>query len=111
MSLSKRKSRKIIVDGEEFRWSPSQDSGFMVLVAQHHTNGKKIEVVVSNDPNVVIENGSYSIEVGTSKLLITPKLVESVIRDSIKIGWNPYENGSPVQMTLRDDRLEVLRGL
>lgn len=102
MSISKRKSRKISVDGQEFRWSPSQDSGYMVLVVQHISGkGKKLEVIISDDKHVVVENGSYSIELGDSnKLIITPKLVETVIRHSIRTGWNPTETGPPVRLTL-----------
>lgn len=113
MGISKRKSRKIVVDGHDYRWSPSQDSGYMVLVVQNFSGtGKKLEVLISDDRNIVIENGSYSIEVGDSKkLIITPKLVETVIRDSIKIGWNPYIAGPPAQLSLNDDTLEIRRGL
>ncbi len=113
MGISKRKSRKIVVDGHNYRWSPSQDSGYMVLVVQDYSgNGKKLEVVISDDRNIVIENGSYSIEVGDSKkLIITPKLVENIIRDSIKIGWNPHVAGPPVELFLNEESLEVRRGL
>ena len=81
MSLSNRKSRKIVVNNEEYRWSPSQDSGYMILVVQNVSGkGKKLEVVISDDKNIVVENGNYSIENGGSnKLLITPSLVQKVI--------------------------------
>ena len=113
MSISKRKSRKISVDGQDYRWSPSQDSGYIVLVVQHLSGkGKKIEVVISDNKNIIVENGSYSIELGdTNKLIITPKLVEALIRDSIKIGWNPKETGSPVELTFNEGKLEIIRGL
>lgn len=113
MSLSKKKSRKIVVDGLEYRWSPSQDSGFMILVVQHISGkGKKVEVIISDDKNIIIENGSYSIEFGdTNKLIITPRLVETIVKDSIKLGWNPIEKGPPVQLTLNDKKLIIRRGL
>ena len=115
MALSNRKSRKIVVDEKEYRWSPSQDSGYMILVVQHSSgNGKKLEVIISEDRNIVIENGSYSIEVGFSdKLIITPKLVQSVIRDALAMGWKAKGNGSPVELSLNEveGKLEVRRGL
>lgn len=109
MALSKRKSRTIIVDNQKYRWSPSQDSGYMILVVQHFSGkGKKLEIVISDDQNIVIENGSYSIEIGsTNKLIITPKLVETLIKDSIKIGWNPLLSGPPAQLSLNDSKLEI----
>ncbi|WP_299464631.1 hypothetical protein, partial [uncultured Gimesia sp.] len=97
----------------EYRWSPSQDSGYMVLVVQHASGtGKKLEVVISDDQNIVVENGSYSIEVGDiNKLLITPKLVQSIIRDALVLGWRPRESGPPVELSLIEGGFQVRRGL
>jgi hypothetical protein len=113
MTISKRNSRTVIVDGEEYRWSPSQDSGYMILVVQNSSGqGKKLEVVISDDKNIVIENGSYTIENGDSnKLMITPKLVQQVIREAIVLGWNPTELGPPVELSLNDGALEIRRGV
>ncbi|MCR9155163.1 MAG: hypothetical protein NXI09_13725 [Bacteroidetes bacterium] len=113
MGLSKRKSRKITVDGHVYRWSPSQDSGYMVLVVQGYSGkGKKLEVVISNDENITIEFGNYSIEIGDSnKLIMSPKLVETIIRDSMNIGWNPALNGPPLELSLIDGNLDIRRGL
>jgi hypothetical protein len=113
MSLSRRNSRKIVVDDREYRWSPSRDSGFMVLVVQHSSgNGKKLEVVISDDQHVIIENGSYSIEYdAVDQLLITPKLVETMIREALKAGWNPEETGPPVELSFLAGHLETRRGL
>ena len=84
----------------------------MVLVVQDNSGrGKKLEVIVANDRNIVIENGSFSIEVGGAELIITPKLVEKMICDSIKLGWNPRELGPPVQLSLNKNKLEIRRGL
>ena len=111
MTLSNRKSRKIIVDDEEYRWSPSQDSGYMILVVQNASGqGKRLEVVVSDDKNIVIENDNYIIEIG-GKLMITPKLVQKVIRDALLLGWKPKDLGAPVELSLNGGALEVRRGL
>ena len=113
MTLSKRKSRTIVVDENEYRWSPSQDSGYMVLVVQSISGeGRKLEVIISDDKNIIIENGSYTIENGdTNKLLITPKLVQRIIRDALRIGWNPTEMDPPVELSLNKGSLEIRRGL
>lgn len=113
MALSRKKSRKIIIDETEFRWSPSQDSGFMVLVVQLSAGvGRRLEVVISDDKNVIVENGGYSIEVGdTDKLIITPVLVEQIIRDAKSIGWIPESVGPPVELSLIDNKIKIRRGL
>ena len=106
MALSKRNSRRIVVDGNSYRWSPAPDSGYITLVAQDElSNGRKLEVIVSSDENITIENGSYSIDVGGDPLLITPKLVEKIIRDSIEMGWKPKENGPPMELSLEENKL------
>jgi hypothetical protein len=113
MTLSKRKSRKIVVGDEAYRWSASQDSGYMVLVVQKSSGqGKRLEVIISDDKNIVIEKGSYSVEVGGgSKLVITPRLVEKVITDALSVGWDPNERGAPVALSLVDGSLQIRRGL
>ncbi len=113
MGLSNRNSRKIIVEFEEYRWSPSQDSGYMKLVVQEASGtGKKLEVIISDDHNIVVENGSYSIEVGDgNKLLITPKLVQSIIRDALALGWQPRDSGPPVQLSLIEGGFQIRGGL
>ncbi len=113
MALSKRNSRKIVVDKIGYRWSPSQDSGYMILAVQHESGtGAKLEVIISDDKNIIIENGSYTIKIGESnRLMITPSLVEKLVRDSIALGWSPRENGKPVELSLVDNKLEVRRGI
>lgn len=82
----------------------------MVLVVQHITGqGQRIEAVISDDKNVIVENGSYTIEVGTvGKQMITPRLVRQVIKDARHLGWSPLESAKPLilffdeaSMTLR----------
>ncbi|MEL6922796.1 MAG: hypothetical protein AAFO94_02030 [Bacteroidota bacterium] len=104
MSLSKRKSRIINVDNQAYRWSPSLDSGFVVLVVQHHSgHGSRLEIIISDDKHIVIENGSYSISMGEpNQLIITPALVALMIRSSLELGWQPEENGPPLQLTLSE---------
>lgn len=113
MSLSIRNSRSIIVDDVEYRWSPSQDSGFMVLVVQVESGiGSKLEVIISDSENILVENGRHTIEIGGSKkLMIKPNLVEKLIRDSIALGWSPTTKGKPVELSLKEMRLVVSRGI
>ena len=107
------KVRTIIVDDASYRWSPSQDSGYMVLVVQHHSGkGKERGGVISGNESIVVENGSYSIEVGAiNTLVITPALVERLIRDSLVLGWNPRAAGPPLALSLNAGRLEIRKGL
>ena len=109
MSLSKRNSRRISVDGETYRWAPAQNSGTVVLIIQHEKyNGQKIEVTIGKDKNLIIENG-FSIECGgVCKSIITPKLVERIIRECILVGWLPSGKESPMKFLLQEEKLEII---
>ncbi|MFK7906081.1 MAG: hypothetical protein AB8B69_13190 [Chitinophagales bacterium] len=100
MAFSKRKSRKIVVDDITYRWSPSNHNGTMVLAVQHVSGkGRKLEVSVSTDKEVIIENGNFTIEIGNNEEpMITPKLVAVTIRRALKIGWNPLVRGKVLRL-------------
>lgn len=109
MSLSKRKSRKIVVDNDEYRWSPSQDSGYMVLTVQHASGrGRKIEVAITDHRHVTVRDGRYLLEVADGhKLAITPSLVQKVIQDALELGWSPTEEGRPMSLYLDASTMSI----
>lgn len=112
MALRAKQSRKIRVDGEEYRWAPTQDSGYYVLAVQGISgSGKRLEIVVSRDENLIIENG-YSIEFGDRREpLLVPSLVEALIRDARKLGWKPKEQEAPVELSVVNGTLTNRWGL
>ncbi len=84
MSLSKKKSRKISVDGKDYRWAFSPDSGyFRVIVQIADGDGARLEAQSSND----------WIDYGEAQ--ISPGIVEKLIRFAISDGWKPAERGVP----------------
>ncbi len=113
MAISRKNARQISVDQRSYTWAVSQDSGFIVLVVQDTlTNGKKLEVIVSDDRNIIIEKNSFSIQYGDARsLVVTPALVAFIIRESLKMGWAPQDTGPPVQLSLGENKLEIRRGL
>lgn len=112
MALSKRHSRAIVVAGESYRWSPSQDSGYMVLVVQHESGtGSKLEVVIPDGKKLSVEGAGYKVTNDESaKLVIAPRLVEKVILDALDLGWQANQNGKPLQLSIRNQRLEPRHG-
>jgi len=104
MSLSKKKSRTIVVENTTYRWVVSPDSGYGVFVAEkENIKGRKIEVYFDTDID------SFWIEFpNTEKLnlrLITPIDAASIISEAIKQGWNPEERGKPIVFDLDNDNL------
>ena len=83
----------------------------MVLVIQSATgHGQRIEAIISDDNNVIVENGNFTIECGSSdKLMITPGLVRKVIQDAHELGWAPEENTKPLKLYLDQESMKLLR--
>lgn len=109
MALSKKGSRSIVVDAVTYRWSSSEDSGYMVLVVQHGSGtGCKLEVVIPDGRNIVVANDDYTWDVEEqTKLAIVPSLVEKIIRDAIQLGWQAEQKSSPLQLSIRNMFLQI----
>lgn len=84
MSLARKRSRAIEVDGESYRWALSPDSGYDVIVVQSAAGtGAKLRVYAAHDNarfNSVNDNGPYA---------VTPALVTLIIRQAREQGWQP----------------------
>ncbi len=50
--LSKKRSRKIHVDDEAYRWSIASDGQWVTLVVQDElSNGQRLEIIIDTDIN------------------------------------------------------------
>src|SRR4051812_24303387 len=85
MAIAKKGSRKIVVEGEIYRWvvSPDDEPGLGIVVEKDKINGQRLAVWV--------EHGNT----------ITPALVKKVILYALTEGWSPSERKR--QMTLGVD--------
>ncbi len=96
MALSKKGSRKIVIDDEEYRWAFSADSGYFYIVVQSATgNGARLEAQSSSD---WLDFGDAHISSGD---------VERLIRLAMKDGWCPLNNGPPFRLQEFDRRLDI----
>lgn len=86
VSLSKKGSRLITVEGVAYRWSFSQDSGYAVVVLQHGAGtGQRVEA----------QTGSRD---WGDKRPVTPAGVARLITFALTQGWNPTD---PARCALR----------
>jgi hypothetical protein len=84
MGLARRGSRRITVDGTDYRWVLSPDSGYVVLVVELLENpGQRLEALS--------DMGWHDRE----PLSVTPGLVARVIRLALQQNWQPAETGLP----------------
>ncbi|NOU95606.1 hypothetical protein GC093_20575 [Paenibacillus sp. LMG 31456] len=104
MTLSKKGSRKIIVNDEEFRWIISPSKDFISLIAEHgHEKGRRIEVYIKSDINRLWVEFPHIDDQNLK--VITPKDTSFIISEAIKQGWNPKEKGKPMVFDLNGDSL------
>ena len=106
MSLSKKNSRTIKVDGTDFRWTISPKNNQVIFVAESiDEKGRKIEVTIDSDIN------RYWVEFpnvdGLNLKVIKPKDVEQIITQALRTGWVPSDKGVPLKFKFENEKLEV----
>jgi len=102
MTISKRNSRRIIINDEYFRWAISPGSGYLVLVVEHETiKGQKIEVYINSDINNLWVN--FPLIENMNLRLVKPSAVRKMIIEAIYMGWNYKEPGKPIKYDLKDE--------
>ncbi|GAA1463787.1 hypothetical protein NE857_00330 [Nocardiopsis exhalans] len=104
MSLLRKGSRRITVDGADYRWrirhrpTYSQGNGWTNLVFA-------VEYAESPGRALVVETGNPRPDnwLGLGPAVsITPVVVAAAIRRALKEGWSPQATGSPHHLTLTE---------
>ena len=104
MSLAAKGSRAISVDGADYRWAVSPDSGYNVIVAQAvHGDGCKLLV------NVHYTGINFTSANADGMISTTPALVSSIIRQARDGGWRPNENGPDFVCSIKADKTIEVR--
>jgi hypothetical protein len=94
MGLPKHKTRRIVVDGQTFRWCESSEP-FALLVQSEQGQGQRLSVVLPWDnPNLTVK--------GVSRPL-WPGFVAECIRAALASGFTPAKKGPTLVVPL--DRL------
>jgi len=102
MTLSRKKSRPIIIDEENYRWAIAPDSGYVTLVVEKTgVKGQKIAVQILTDIN---DFWTEFPDVKNLKLdIVTPKLVRHCIIEALKKNWSPDKPGKQMDFNLLED--------
>jgi len=89
MALAKRSSRTITVDGSEYRWAVSPDSGYMWLVVELAAQpGQRIQA--SFDYHDVVQADGL---ITGQRRSVSPGVVRAVILHALANGWHPERHG------------------
>lgn len=104
MTLPKKKSRIINIDGVKYRWMVGPNDGYNVFVAEkEHIKGLKIQVHF--DIEVNRSSSEFSDTNNLNLKILKPKDAETIIRQALNDGWEPEKKGRPIVFDLKDDRI------
>lgn len=95
MTLPRKGSRTITVDGCDYRWVVSADSGFMLLVVERDNGtGQRMEA-----------SFGYGDRDGGQDHEVTPAVVGRAIALALQEGWRPNGTGMPFRLADAETRL------
>lgn len=100
MTFPKKGLRPITVDGETYRYKISSKISHVALLAgKDAENGQLVEVAIETDL------GKYWLEFpnvdGFNLKVATPKLVQSIIKQALHLGWRPDLKGKTLKFNLK----------
>jgi hypothetical protein len=114
--LSKKRSRPIVVDQQEYRWSIADDGQYVTLAIQLlEANGQRLEAAVETDLRRYWLETPMNARTNTQPSKwrpVTPSLVAKIIKNGLALGWTPGRKLPPLEVSLNaGDELELRRGL
>jgi hypothetical protein len=96
VTLARKGTRRITVDGSKYIWKVSVDSGYFTLVVELESGtGQRLEARTKRDRH------------WGDKRSITPAGVAAVIRAAVREGWTPGVKLSPYRMMDIDERINL----
>lgn len=89
MGLAKKGSRRIVVDGQVYRWtlSPDDEPGIAIVVEKAADPGQRLVSWVQHDNT------------------ISPWMVRAAILKALQEGWQPERKGKPFDSSLPGTQL------
>ena len=87
MAIAKKGTRRIVVEGESFRWvvSPDDEPGLGIVVERDAGHGQRLVAWVEHDN------------------IVSPALVRRVILYALSWGWAPTERKEQLTLRLNDE--------
>jgi len=101
MAITKKGSRRIIVDGSAYRWMLRSRPTYSQALGQNPLtfsveleHGGQTTLVVTTDAN------RPDAWMDSTTTAITPSTVEGAVRYALRQGWRPSERGAPYALAL-----------
>ena len=102
MGLARKGSRAIHVDGRDYRWTVSPDSGVMWIVVEHDGGGgQRMEAKVSYADTRADDGTNLG-----QRAHISPRAVSRAIVHAMAEGWQPEQGGlAPFRLEDADEKI------
>lgn len=106
MAFTRKKKRRIVVDGYLLYWVATGDDGWINLSIMSDVEGAGL-VLASFDYHhvqVPLPNGGFRL---TDQFVITPYIAAQVARLALDEGWKPCEKGENLRLGPVDSRIDL----
>lgn len=105
MTLPKKGTRKIVIDGYSYSWIASGNDGWIdLIICSTYEPGQKLLAQFSYLSFYIETDISTNSEIKQG-LTIPPSLVKKVIEYGINSGWSPDKKGTDLQLGCLDKKL------
>jgi hypothetical protein len=117
MSLRRKQSRRIAIDGESYRWTVGKSQ-------KHRTGCVSVVLELAEDPGqrlvVKVPSRDFWLDFGEitagrrpfaedTYRPVTPAMIRGVVVSALAAGWHPHEKRKPLDFVWTDSGLTVRR--
>ena len=105
MSIPRKGSRKITVDGRQYTWiATGNDDVIDLVVCDNDSNGQKLQAQFKYQIDYTSRPAVYN-------FVITPAIVRQVILYGLAQGWTPTQRNPHLQLGFLDDKIAASAGV
>lgn len=101
MAFAKTGSRRIVVGAVAYRWVVRSRPSYAQALAESPLSFA-VELEESGKTTLVVTTDVFRPDnwLGSRNGIVTPAVVERAIREALRQGWQPAEQGSPLTLSL-----------
>jgi hypothetical protein len=103
MAIRRRGARQLVVEAVAYRWSVRPRPTYSQAIGASPLSFA-VELASSGGTTLVVTVHSQRADswVSEKRSVVTPALVERAVRQALRQGWRPAENGAPYALSLSD---------
>lgn len=109
MAFTRKKKRRIVVDGHLLYWSATGNDGYinLAIMSAFEKSGKVFASFDYHHIQVPFSHNGCQGILNTDQFVITPYIVRQVVQLAIAQGWNPLEKSDNTQLGHVDSLIDL----